>query len=155
MQGASRARLIYVAATSAADIAAVRHEISRLLPGDTVTASSSLAGQVAGSLSDAAKLAGDPGRWLAVLVLVTASAVASLLTMAAVGRRFAEFGTLKALGWQTRRITAQVLGESLAVGIADAATEVGLGFAAAAIIARVAPPLSATPPPQRAGRCSR
>ena len=143
--------LIYVAATSAADIAAVRHEISRLLPGDTVTASSSLAGQVTGSLSNAAKLAGELGRWLAVLVLVAAFAVASLLTLAAVGRRSAEFGTLKALGWRTRRIIIQVLGESLAVGIAGAAAGVGLGFAGTAIITRIAPPLSATAPSSAIG----
>jgi putative ABC transport system permease protein len=143
--------LLYVAAASAAGIPAVQHEISRLLPGDTVTASSGLAGQVTGSLSDADRLAGDLGRWLAILVLVAAFAVASLLTVAAVGRRSAEFGTLKALGWQTRRIVGQVLGESLVIGIAGAAAGVGLGFAGAAIIASVARPLSATAPASAIG----
>jgi len=143
--------LVYVATVSAAAIAAVQREITRLLPGDAVTAASSLAGQVTGSLSDAAKLARDLGRWLAVLVLIAAFAIASLLTMVAVGRRSAEFGTLKALGWQTRRIIAQVLGESLAVGIAGAAAGVGLGFAGAAIVATVAPPLSAAVPSSAIG----
>jgi putative ABC transport system permease protein len=137
---------IYVAAASAADIPAVSKEISRLLPGTTVTTEASLASEVTGSVSSAAKLAGDLGRWLAVLVLVSAFAVASLLTMAAVARRVAEFGTLKALGWRTRRIVAQVLGESVAMGIAGAAAGVGLGFAGAAIISAVAPTLSATVP---------
>jgi putative ABC transport system permease protein len=41
--------------------------------------------------------------------------------MAAVARRVAEFGTLKAIGWRTRRIVAQALGESVAMGIAGAA----------------------------------
>jgi putative ABC transport system permease protein len=141
---ASKVSIIYVAAASAADIAAVQREISRLLPGDTVTASSSLASQVTGSLSGAAKLASDLGRWLSVLVLIAAFAVACLLTMAAVSRRSADFGTLKALGWRTRRIIAQVLGESVAMGVAGAAAGVGLGFAAAGIIAAVAPKLSAT-----------
>jgi putative ABC transport system permease protein len=72
--------------------------------------------------------------------------VASLLTMSAVVRRAAEFGTLKALGWRTLRIIAQVLGESLAIGIAGAAAGTGLGVAGAAIITAVAPRISATVP---------
>jgi len=137
---------IYVAAASAADIPAVSKEISRLLPGTTVTTEASLASEVTGSVTSAARLANDLGRWLAALVLIAAFAVASLLTMAAVARRVAEFGTLKAIGWRTRRIVAQVLGESVAMGIAGAAAGVGLGFAGAAIIAAVAPKLSATVP---------
>jgi putative ABC transport system permease protein len=137
---------IYVTAASAADIPAVQHEISRLLPGDTVTAAASLASQVTGALSGAAKLATDLGRWLAVLVLIAAFAVASLLTLAAVARRSAEFGTLKAIGWQTVRIVAQVLGEALAMGVAGATAGIGLGCAGAAIIAAVAPTLHATVP---------
>jgi putative ABC transport system permease protein len=134
---------IYVSAVSAAGISAVGKEIARLLPGTTVTTASSLASEVTGSVSGAARLTGDLGRWLAVLVLLAAFAVACLLTMAAVARRVAEFGTLKAIGWQTRRIVAQVLGESVVIGIAGAALGVGLGCAGAAIIAAVAPKLSA------------
>jgi putative ABC transport system permease protein len=137
---------IYLAAASAADIPAVSHEVSRLLPGATVTTESSLASEVTGSVTSAARLAGDLGRWLAVLVLIAAFAVACLLTMAAVTRRAAEFGTLKAIGWRTRRIVAQVLGESVALGIAGAAAGVGLGFAGAAVISAVAPTLSAMVP---------
>jgi putative ABC transport system permease protein len=138
--------MIYVTATSAASIPAVTREITSLLPHGTVTTQASLASEVTTSVSSAAKLAGDLGRWLAVLVLIAAFAVASLLTLAAVARRAAEFGTLKALGWRTRRIVAQVLGESLAMGVAGAAAGVGLGFAGAAIIAAVAPAVSATVP---------
>jgi putative ABC transport system permease protein len=143
--------LIYVTAASAADIPAVQHEISALLPDDTVTAPTSLASQVTGSLSSAARLARDLGTWVSVLVLIAAFAVASLLTMAAVSRRSAEFGALKALGWRTRRIIAQVLGESLILGIAGAAVGIGLGYAGAAIITAVAPTLSATAPSSAIG----
>jgi putative ABC transport system permease protein len=139
------------AAASAADIPVVQHEISRRLPGDIVTAADSLASQVTGSVSSAARLTSDLGKWASVLVLIAAFAVASLLTMAAVARRAAELGTLKALGWPTRRIIAQVLGESLATGIAGAAAGTGLGFAGAAIIAAVAPTLSATAPSSTIG----
>jgi putative ABC transport system permease protein len=152
---ANQVNLIYVAAASAADVSAVQSEISRLLPADTVntdgslfshtwSAPSGLASQVTGSLADAAKLANDLGRWVSVLALLAAFAVACLLTMAAVARRSAEFGALKALGWRTHRITVQVLGESLITGILGAAAGVGVGFAGAAIIAALAPTLSAT-----------
>jgi putative ABC transport system permease protein len=135
---------IYLAAASAADIPVVSREISRLLPGTTVTTEASLASQVTGSVASAARLANDLGRWLAVLVLIAACAVASLLTMAAVARRVREFGTLKAIGWRTRRIVAQVLGESVVMGAAGAAAGIGLGYAGAAIISAVAPKLTAT-----------
>jgi len=137
---------IYVTATSAAVIPAVQAEVKRLLPGDTVTTAASLASQVTGSLSSTAKLANDLGRWLSVLVLIAAFAVASLLTMAAVARRVREFGTLKALGWRSRRIITQVMGESLVLGIIGGAAGIGLGYAGAAIITAASPKLSASIP---------
>src|SRR6516164_8172583 len=68
---------VYVTAASAADIPAVQKEIEHLLPQATVTSSSDLASEVTGSAASAAKLAGALGRWLAVLVLIAAFAVAS------------------------------------------------------------------------------
>lgn len=135
---------IYVAAASSADIPAVQKEIAALLPSATVSTSSSLASAVTGSLASAASLANDLGRWLAVAVLIAAVAVASLLTLAAVGRRVREFGTLKALGWRSRRIVGQVLGESLAIGIAGAALGVGVGLGGAAVLSAIAPVVWAT-----------
>jgi putative ABC transport system permease protein len=137
---------VYVAAASAAVIGAVQNEIRHLLPQATVTSSSDLANEITGSAASAAKLAGALGKWLAVLVLIAAFAVASLLTMAAVARRVPEFGTLKALGWRSRRIVSQVLGESVGTGILGGALGVGLGFAGVAIIDKIAPKLSATVP---------
>jgi len=146
LAGTGEVNMIYVTAASAADIPAVQHEIAALLPHATVTTAASLASEVTTSVASAASLASELGKWLAVLVLIAAFAVASLLTMSAVARRAAEFGTLKALGWRTRRIIAQVLGESLAIGIAGAAAGTGLGFAGAAIITTVAPSISASVP---------
>jgi putative ABC transport system permease protein len=139
-----RVNTIYVAAASASATGAVQSEIAKLLPSATVTSSSSLASQVSGSLASAASLITDLGRWLAIAVLIAAFGVASLLTMAAVSRRVRELGTLKALGWKTRRILAQLLGEMLAVGAVGAVLGVALGFAGAAVIDAIAPKLSAT-----------
>jgi putative ABC transport system permease protein len=135
---------IYVTAAKAADLTAVQNEIAKLLPTATITTPSSLANEVTGSAANAAKLANDLGKWLSILVLIAALAVAVLLTMAAVSRRVREFGTLKALGWRGRRIIAQVMGESLAMGLFGAAAGVGLGFAGATIINAIAPKLYAT-----------
>jgi putative ABC transport system permease protein len=147
----SEVNTVYVTAASAADIGAVQKEIQHLLPQATVTSSSDLASEITGSAASAAKLAGALGRWLAVLVLIAAFAVASLLTMAAVARRVPEFGTLKALGWRSGRIVSQVLGESVSTGIIGGALGVGLGFAGVVIIDKIAPKLSATVPSATSG----
>jgi putative ABC transport system permease protein len=135
---------IYVGAASSADIATVQREIATVLPSATVTDSSSLASAVTGSLASTASLANDLGRWLAIAVLIGAFAMASLLTIGAVGRRIREFGTLKALGWRGRRIVSQVMGESLVMGIAGAALGVAVGLGGAAVVNAIAPTLSAT-----------
>ena len=79
---------IYVTAGSASDIPAVQQEIARLLPSATITTPSSLANAITGSLSSAAKLANDLGKWLSGLVLIAAFAVplsASVSAAAIVG----------------------------------------------------------------------
>src|SRR2546429_1522920 len=112
---------IYVSAASAADISAVSSEISRALPSATVTTSSNLASEVTGSLSSASTLANSLGKWLAVAVLAAAFGLASILTMSAVSRRVREFGTLKAMGWRSRPIIRQIMGEALVIGLAGGA----------------------------------
>jgi ABC-type antimicrobial peptide transport system permease subunit len=135
---------VYVAANSAANISTVSKEISGLLPKATVTTSSSLASEVTGSLSSASSLANKLGRWLAVAVLIAAFLLGGLLTMSAVSRRVREFGTLKALGWRTRRVVGQVMGEALAVGVIGGIAGVALGFAGARLVSALTSPLSAT-----------
>ena len=137
---------IYVAATSASYIPAVQKEISKLLPAATVTSSGNLASEVSGSLANAASLASDLGKWLSIAVLIAAFAIASLLTMAAVARRVREFGTLKALGWRSRRIIAQIMGESAIIGVIGAVMGIALGFGGAAIVDAIAPKMTATVP---------
>jgi ABC-type antimicrobial peptide transport system permease subunit len=135
---------IYVAAASAADIPAVQQSIKTELPKATVTTSSDLASQVTGSLANAASLANSLGRWLAIVVLIAAFAVASLLTVSAVSRRVREFGTLKALGWRSRRVVGQVMGETLVIGVAGGVAGVALGYGGAALVSSLVHSLSAT-----------
>jgi ABC-type antimicrobial peptide transport system permease subunit len=135
---------IYVRADSAETIATVKTEIKTTLPKATVTTAQDLADQVSGSLASASSLADRLGKWLAVAALVAAFAVASLLTVSAVSRRVREFGTLKALGWKSRRIVGQVLGESLVTGLAGGVIGVALGIAGARLITAFSPALKAT-----------
>jgi putative ABC transport system permease protein len=125
---------IYVSATSNNDITPLANTIKTAVPGSTVTDEDSLASEVTGSLSSAASLANSLGKWLAIAVLIAAFLLASLLTMSAVSRRIREFGTLKALGWRSRRVVGQVLGESIAIGIVGGVVGVGLGFLGAALV---------------------
>ena len=135
---------IYVAATNGQDISSVAGVISKTVPGSTVTDQNTLANQLTGSISSAASLANDLGKWLAIAVLVAAFLLASLLTMSAVTRRIREFGTLKALGWKSRRVVGQVMGESIAIGIVGGAAGVGVGFLGASLVGKFTTPLTAT-----------
>ena len=141
---ADKVNEIYVKATSASDIAKVKSEIKTALPKATVTTAADLASQVSGSLKSASQLASTLGKWLAVAALVAAFAVACLLTVSAVSRRVREFGTLKALGWRSRRVVGQVMGESVVQGVVGGILGVIIGIAGALAIAHFSPVLKAT-----------
>jgi putative ABC transport system permease protein len=135
---------IYVKATSASRVQDVKAAIQQLLPKATVTTASDLASQVTGSLSSASTLAKNLGTWLSVAALVAAFAVASLLTLGAVGRRVREFGTLKALGWRSSRVVKQVMGESVAQGFLGGVLGIGVALGGAFLVSKLAPSLKAT-----------
>jgi ABC-type antimicrobial peptide transport system permease subunit len=67
--------------------------------------------------------------------------------VSAVSRRVREFGTLKAMGWRSRRIIRQIMGEALVIGIVGGIAGVALGYGGAALIQSLAPPLTASPGP--------
>ena len=135
---------IYVTASNSQDIDSVSSAISNVMPGTTVTNQNTLASELNGSISSAASLANNLGKWLAIAVLIAAFLLASLLTMSAVTRRIREFGTLKALGWKSRRIVRQVVGEAIVVGLVGGAAGVALGFAGAELVNKFYPPLTAS-----------
>ncbi|MGH6654031.1 MAG: ABC transporter permease [Actinocrinis sp.] len=135
---------VYVKAGNSTQIDAVAAAIKKVDPSATVTTSADLAKSVTGSISSAASLADNLGRWLSIAVLIAAFAVAALFTMSAVSRRVREFGTLKALGWTSRRVVRQVMGEAIVIGLLGGALGIGLGYAAAVAIDKVAPSLTAS-----------
>jgi ABC-type antimicrobial peptide transport system permease subunit len=141
---ADQVNVVYVAATSAAEVDSLRQQISKLLPSATVTTPGDVAEAITGSLSTASSLANDLGRWLAIAVLAAAFLMASLLTVAAVSRRVREFGTLKALGWPSRRIVGQVMAEAIVMGMFGGALGVALGSGGASLVNALAPALTAS-----------
>jgi len=138
---------IYVAASSASNITTVSKDISTALPGSTVTNQNDLAKELTGSVASASSLANNLGKWLAIAVLAAAFLLAALLTSSAVARRVREFGTLKALGWTSRRVVGQVVGEAITVGIIGGIVGVGLGFLGAALVGHFTGPLTASVSP--------
>ncbi|MEU1000677.1 ABC transporter permease [Streptomyces tibetensis] len=134
---------IYVKATDSQRIGGVKSEIQKNIPGTTVTTSADLADTVSGSLSTASSLAASVGKWLSIAVLAAAFLVAGLLTSSAVSRRVREFGTLKALGWKSSRVTRQVVGEAVVNGLVGGALGIALGLAGAYAVTAVSPTLQA------------
>ncbi|MFJ8055362.1 ABC transporter permease [Streptomyces sp. NPDC096142] len=135
---------IYVKATDSQQISAVKKTITSNVSGTTVTTSADLADTVSGSLSTASSLATSVGKWLSIAVLVAAFLVAGLLTSSAVSRRVREFGTLKALGWKSGRVTRQVVGEAIVNGLVGGVLGIALGLAGAYVVTAISPTLSAS-----------
>lgn len=134
---------IYVKAADSQQIGGVKNTIQENIPGTTVTTSADLANTVSGSLSTASDLASSVGKWLSIIVLVAAFLVAGLLTSSAVSRRVREFGTLKALGWKSGRVTRQVVGEAVVNGLVGGTLGIGFGLAGAYAVTAISPTLQA------------
>jgi ABC-type lipoprotein release transport system permease subunit len=141
---------IYVSVGSASHVSSVASATKAALPGTTVSTSADLAKQVTGALGSASSLTSNLGKWLSIAALLVAFLLAGLLMMSAVSRRVREFGTLKAIGWRTRRVVGQVVGEGLALGLMGGIAGILLGVVAAETISAVAPGLEATVGPSSA-----
>ncbi|MCQ4214761.1 ABC transporter permease [Streptomyces longispororuber] len=134
---------VYVKASDSQQIDSVKSAIQKNISGTTVTTSADLADTVSGSLSTASDLASNVGKWLSIAVLVAAFLVAGLLTSSAVSRRVREFGTLKALGWKSGRVTRQVVGEAVVNGLIGGVLGIAVGLAGAYAVTAISPTLSA------------
>lgn len=141
---------IYVSATSATSVTSLASAVKKLIPGSTIATSATLAKDISGSLSSASNLATKLGKWLSIAALAVAILLAGLLMMSAVSRRVREFGTLKAIGWRTRRVVGQVMGEGLSLGILGGVGGLVLGVVGAEVVTAISPSLSATVVPAAA-----
>jgi putative ABC transport system permease protein len=131
--------VIIVSAASAG----ARNAQSSVLSGlEHQATSNAAASAIDGAVATTTGLAADLGTWVAAAALAASFALAALLTLASVTRRVREFGTLKALGWPARRITVQVLAETVTVGIAGTLAGIVLGCAGTALVAVLGPTLT-------------
>jgi ABC-type antimicrobial peptide transport system permease subunit len=135
-----------VSAANASEVGAVAKQIKASFSGSQTTTSEELAKSVTGSLVDAKKLSSSLGTALAIVALVAAFLIASLLTLASVNKRTREIGTLKAVGWSQRLVIRQISGESVAQGLLGGVIGAILGIVAAAVIGALGITLKATVP---------
>lgn len=141
---AGRVNVLQVRAASSSAVDSVASAIRRSLPGAQVTTAKDLADRVSGSLTDAKSLSDKLGTALAIVALVAAFLIASLLTLSSVAKRTRELGTLKALGWPQRLVVRQVTGETLVQSLIGGVAGAALGIGGAALISAFAPTLKAT-----------
>jgi ABC-type antimicrobial peptide transport system permease subunit len=142
---------IRVRAESADAVAALENEIAQQLDGADVVTAADLAGRVGGSLDDAKDLSSKLGTALAIVALLAAFLIATLLTLSSVQKRIRELGTLKALGWRQRLVVRQVTAESLVQGAIGGLLGAAIGLAGAAIIDAIGPTLEASVESQSRG----
>ena len=133
------ALVVTVSAAAAGTSAAQSRVLDSL---DHAVSSNAAASTIGGAVATTSGLAANLGTWVAVAALAASFTIAVLLTLASLSRRVREFGTLKALGWSARRITAQVFAETATVGIAGTLAGVVLGYAGAALVSVWAPTLT-------------
>jgi len=134
---------VYVKASGGDNVNAASAALEMLLPDATISTSADLAKTVSGSLSTASDLLSSFGKWLSIIVLVVAFALAMLFTMSGVTRRTREFGTLKALGWKSNKIVRQVMAESVVQGVLGGIIGAVIAFGAVVAVNAFAPTLQA------------
>jgi putative ABC transport system permease protein len=136
--------VVLVRADSGTSVGDVQKAIETRFPNAQVASAKQVTDQISGSLVDASNLSHRLGIALAALAAFAAFLLAALLTLASVGKRVRELGTLKALGWTQRQVVRQVVGESFAQGVAGGLLGLALGVAVTAGIGAFAPTLAAT-----------
>ncbi len=141
---AGRINTVSVRADSASQVSTVSSEIQSSFSGADVTTAKDLASRVTGSLESARNLSRDLGTALAVIALIAATLIASLLTLSSVSKRTREIGTLKAIGWRNWRVVRQISGEATAQGLIGGLAGAALGIGGAALIGALGVTLDAT-----------
>ena len=129
-----RINVLEVRASSADQVGAVSNEIESSFKDSQVTTAKDLADDVSGSLVDAKNLSGKLGTALAVVALLAAFGIATLLTLSSVNKRIRELGTLKAMGWRQWLVVRQVSGEAVVQGLFGGFLGALLGIGGAALI---------------------
>jgi ABC-type antimicrobial peptide transport system permease subunit len=145
-----RINFLRARAVSADRVEAVATDIERTFEGSQVITAQDLADGVSGSLTDAQNLSEKLGAALALVTLLAAFGIASLLTLSSVNKRISELGTLKALGWRSRLVVRQVTGESVVQGLIGGIAGAVIGLGGAALVGALGITLDASVSPRDA-----
>jgi ABC-type antimicrobial peptide transport system permease subunit len=146
-----RVNRVQVRADSSDAVAGLAGRIEQQIEGADVVTAADLAERVGGSLDDAENLSSKLGTALAIVALLAAFLIATLLTLSSIQKRIRELGTLKALGWRQRLVVRQVAGESLVQGALGGLLGAAIGIGGAAIIDAIGPTLEASVEEQSRG----
>lgn len=146
-----RVNRVRVRAESADAVRVLDEDIPRQLAGAEVVTAADLADRVGGSLDDADDLSSKLGTAIAVVALLAAFLIATLLTLSSVQKRIRELGTLKAIGWRQRLVVRQVAAESLVQGALGGLLGAAVGIGGAAVIDAIGPTLEASVEKQSTG----
>jgi ABC-type antimicrobial peptide transport system permease subunit len=136
-----RINVMAVRAVSNADVRRVTGGLARSIPGARVASAEDTAGQVSGSLADVAGVVRSVAPVALIAILLATFLAAGQVAFAGVGRRAAELGVLRTLGWRRRDVVAQVVAELLALGAAGGLLGVGVAAAVLMAIRRLLPQL--------------
>ena len=139
-----RVNRILVRADSSGAVPRLADAIGKQIAGAEVVTAADLADRVGGSLADADDLSSKLGTALAIVALLAAFLIATLLTLSSVQKRIRELGTLKALGWRQRLVVRQVTAESFVHGVLGGLLGAAIGIGGAAIVDAVGPTLEAS-----------
>ncbi|HKJ35731.1 MAG TPA: ABC transporter permease [Solirubrobacterales bacterium] len=129
-----RINSLQVRAADVSQVAAVAEAIESELGGAEVTTAEEVSERISGSLLDAQDLSSSLGTVLAIVSLLAAVLIASLLTLSSIAKRTREIGTLKAVGWRRSKVVRQIGGESLAQGLLGGFVGIVVGVGASALI---------------------
>ncbi|MBC7263436.1 MAG: ABC transporter permease [Chloroflexi bacterium] len=114
------------------DEAAVRARIQRKYPGLTVVAAEEM-----GRATQTTQIIGAMGATLGALAILIGGVGVMNTALMSVFERTREIGMLRAIGWRRRRITLQVLGESIALSLVGALIGTALGISLVLLVGRI------------------
>ena len=119
-------------------------KIGSAFPGATVTTADETVKQVTGSLVSAAGLMQKFTGIVSIIIIVSAFAIVSLLTLLSMNKRGREIGILKALGWKSSTVIRQVFMENICLGFIGAVLGIGIAAGCIYLLNRFDISLSAT-----------
>lgn len=124
------ANVLFARLEKGTDLDVLRTELSSRLPGAVMTASDSIGEMMRGF----GAISGRFATFIGLLALGFAAVACHRLVSGSVKERRAEFGVMKAVGWQRKDIAGVLTAESASLGLASGVAGVLLGYLIAVLV---------------------